>query len=89
MPTYVIDALWFDYRGYGRSELRLALLPIPPGHFEGGVIPASLGMRVRLAGDGLVMPDDQAMVNGGFNLPRDEVEKLHAQLGAWLESTKP
>ena len=89
MPTERIETLWFDYRGYGPSNLCLELQPIPPDHFEDGVIPASLGVRVRLASDGLVMLHDQAMVDGGFNIPREEVEKLHAQLGAWLEETKP
>jgi len=76
-----IPVLWFNSKGHGPDELALQLHPFP-AELEGR-IPAHLGLRVR--SDGLVIGADQ-LVDGGFNLHREQVEDLHRQLGAWLEA---
>lgn len=79
-----IPVLWFNSRGCGPDELALELHPFPAEF--GGRIPAYLGLRVR--GDGLVIGAG-ALVDGGFNLGREQVEQLHRALGAWLNQGAP
>jgi hypothetical protein len=75
-----IPVLWFDSREMGPDELALELHPFPEE--KSGAIPASLGIRVRASG---IVIGAGALVDGGFNLHRDQVAELHRQIGAWLE----
>lgn len=75
-----IPALWFDAKGCGPDELALQLHPFASE--MDGEIPASLGIRVRA---GELVIGAGPLVDGGFNLHRDQVAELHRQLGAWLE----
>ena len=79
-PT--ITALWFNAKGYGPDEFELQLQPLASD--LDGAIPATLGIRVRVHPDGIVIGAHQ-MIDGGFMLSRDDVAELHRQLGAWLE----
>ena len=76
-----IPVLWFDRRGNGPDELALELHNFP-SDLEGR-IPAYLGIRVRA---GEIVIGAGPLVDGGFNLHRDQVADLHRQLGAWLEA---
>lgn len=76
-----IPVLWFDAKGMGPDEFALEFQSFPSD--MGGRIPAFLGIRVRAAG--LVIAG-ASLVDGGFNLHRDQVAELHRQLGAWLEA---
>lgn len=77
-----IPALWFNSKGHGPDELALELHPFAAE--EDGAIPASLGIRVRV--DGLVIQAGP-LVDGGFNMHRNQVDELHRQLGEWLAAT--
>lgn len=79
MTTDRIPVLWFDSKGCGPDELALQLHPFPAE--LDGKIPAWLGLRVR-AGDLVI--GAKALIDGGFNLHRDQVENLYRQLGEWL-----
>ncbi len=80
-----IQALWFDSKGCGPDLFDLQLQPMKTlMDGEHVVAPASLGLRVR-AGDLVIL--GHRMIDGGFNLHRDQVEELHRQIGAWLEDT--
>lgn len=81
--TNLIPVLWFGPQGTGPDELALQLHPFPAE--LDGRIPASLGIRVR---GGEIVIGAAAMVDGGFNLGREQVAELHRQLGAWLEDNK-
>lgn len=79
-----IPVLWFDSSGRGPDELALELHPFPAE--LDGKIPAFLGIRVR-AGD--IVIGASALVDGGFNLGREQATELHRQLGAWLGAPGP
>lgn len=81
MPAPAIPALWFTPEGYGPSEIALRLHPFPAA--RPGRIPASLGLRVVLpSADAIVYVS--GLVDGGFNLGREQVVELHRQIGEWL-----
>jgi hypothetical protein len=79
-----IPVLWFDNRGCGPDHLALELHPFPAE--LGGRISACLGLRVR-AGDLAI--GAAGLIDGGFNLGREQVAALHRALGAWLDSIAP
>jgi hypothetical protein len=79
----LIPVLWFGPKGTGPDEMALQLHPFPAE--LDGRIPASLGIRVR---GGEIVIGAASMVDGGFNLGREQVVELHHQLGEWLEKTK-
>jgi len=79
-----IPALWFDRSGNGPDHLAIELHPFP-AELEGR-IPAWLGLRVRANDPVLEAVAPCPLVDGGFNLHREQVEQLHRQLGAWLEA---
>lgn len=80
-----IPALWFDKTGGGPSELALEIHPFAAE--REGRIPASLGLRIHPVHQGLVLGRAQELPESGFMLGRAQVQALHTQLGAWLQST--
>jgi len=79
-----VPTLWFDSRGCGPDHLAFELFHFPAE--MDGAIPVSLGLRIK--------PYDlvigaRALVDGGFNLGREQVELLHRQLGEWLQANPP
>jgi hypothetical protein len=77
--------LWFDSNGCGPDHFYLEVYPFK--ELRDGdelVAAASLGLRVR-AGDLVIL--GRGMIDGGFNLDREQVDRLHQQLGAWLANT--
>lgn len=82
-----IPALWFTRDGYGPDELTLQLQPFPAEN----LIPASLGIRVRLPAPRGVAPPiifhATSLIDGGFYLHREQAEALHRQIGEWLAAT--
>lgn len=84
-----IPALWFDNKGCGPSDLALQLHPFQSE--MNGAIPASLGLRIRVGtvanGRAFIYGAASELVDGGFNLAREQVVDLHRQLGEWLDAT--
>lgn len=81
--AHPVPVLWFCRKGLGPSELALEVHRFASA--LAGAIPASLMLRVRAVHDGMVMPDAaRGVIDGGFNLEREQVAELHRQLGAWL-----
>ncbi len=79
ISTEVVPVLWFDAKGRGPDELAFQLHPFPAE--RDGAIPASLGIRVRA---GELVIGAGSLVDGGFNLGREQVETLYRLLGQWL-----
>lgn len=79
--TSGIPVLWFNAKGMGPDELTLELQSFASE--MGGRTPAFLGIRVRAFG---LVIGGAPLVDGGFNLHRDQVAELHRQMGAWLEA---
>lgn len=79
-----IPALWFNHKGCGPDHFMLEVQPLKA--LKDGdelVCPPSLGIRVR-CGELVILGGD--MVDGEFNLHREQVEELHRQLGEWIAS---
>lgn len=79
-----VPVLWFDSKGCGPDHFYLEVFPFK--ELRDGdelVAPPSLGLRLR-AGDLVIL--GRGMIDGGFNLGREQVAAFHQQLGAWLAS---
>lgn len=76
-----IPTLWFDREGCGPDHMFLELHPFRSE--MDGKIPAALGIRVR-AGELVII--GRPLVDGGFNMQREQIAELHRQLGAWLDA---
>lgn len=77
-----IPVLWFNCRGSGPDEFALQLNPLDK-LMDGDrlVAPPTLGLMIR---PGELVLLGREMINGGFQMDRAGVAKLHAQMGAWL-----
>ncbi len=72
-------ALWFDAEGCGPDGFQIEMHEFPAD--MGGRIPAWLGLRVRAAGLVIMGADS---TDGGFNIDRDQVARLHDLFSRWL-----
>lgn len=82
-----IPALWFTSKGGGPDEMFLELEPLKELRDGSDLVaPATLGLRVR-AGELVIL--GAALIDGGFQFAREQVEQLHRGLGAWLARNPP
>ncbi len=86
-PSARIPALWFTSMGGGPDNMCLELHPLDELRDGADLVcPATLGLMVR-AGQLVIL--GAAMIDGGFQLGREQVEQLHRALGAWLAKNPP
>lgn len=90
-----VNAPWFDAKGCGPSDLMLQLQDLSPlaALSPGPNAGRSLGIRIRANDHNqapiLHSPLAGAMVDSGFMLQTEQVDALHAELGAWLAAGRP